>query len=207
MKKTYIKAYIGKACTDFYISDGKILIGEYNSIMNYIHNKNYKDYYIEYISKNSIQDLIDYSSIDARIEPGAIIRDSAVIEKDAVVLMGAVINKGAYIGKGTMIDMNAVVGGNAKIGEYCHIGAGSVIAGNIEPYCDKNVIIGNNVFIGANAVIVEGIHIGDYAVIGAGSIVLHDVNPYEVIAGNPGKVIKERDEDTLKKTAINLNLR
>ena len=32
-----------------------------------------------------------------------------------------------------MIDMGAVLGGRATVGKHCHIGAGTVLAGVIEP--------------------------------------------------------------------------
>lgn len=53
--------------------------------------------------------MLDLLEVDARIEPGAIIRDKVTIGKNAVIMMGAVINIGAEIGDGTMVDMNAVV--------------------------------------------------------------------------------------------------
>ncbi len=214
MKKTLVKVYVHahhfKKSDDIFIlgdSDYRVLIGEERCINTYIEENGCSVRYKEYMFKNSICDLADYNDFDARIEPGAIIRQSADIKKDAIIMMGAVINKGASIGAGTMIDMNCVIGGNVKIGDYCHIGAGSVLAGNIEPYSDKCVEIEDGVFVGANAVIVEGVHVGKNAVIGAGSIVLHDVLENTAVAGNPAKVIKERDDDLSKKIAINMNLR
>ena len=67
--------------------------------------------------------------INARIEPGAVIRDQVEIGDNAVIMMGAIINIGAIIGEGTMIDMGAVLGGRATVGKHCHIGAGAVLAG------------------------------------------------------------------------------
>ena len=65
---------------------------------------------------------------DARIEPGAIIRDRVSIGKNAVIMMGAVINIGAEIGEGTMVDMNAVIGARGQLGKRVHLGAGAVVA-------------------------------------------------------------------------------
>ncbi len=48
-------------------------------------------------------------------------------------MMNATINIGAVIGEGSMIDMNAVLGGRATVGKNCHVGAGAVLAGVIEP--------------------------------------------------------------------------
>ena len=92
--------------------------------------------------------LIDLGSINARIEPGAYIRDRAEIGDRAVIMMGAVINIGAVIGEGTMIDMNAVVGGRAIVGKNCHIGAGAVLAGVIEPASATPVMIGDGTLVG-----------------------------------------------------------
>ena len=50
-----------------------------------------------------------------------------------------------------MIDMGAVLGGRATVGKNCHIGAGTVLAGVVEPASATPVIIEDNVMIGANA--------------------------------------------------------
>ena len=60
--------------------------------------------------------LLDMKGINARIEPGAIIREQVEIGDNAVIMMGAVINIGAVIGAGTMIDMGAILGGRALVG-------------------------------------------------------------------------------------------
>jgi len=51
------------------------------------------------------------------------------------------------------------------------------------------VKIGKYVFIGAGSKILPGVTIGDGALISAGSIVNHDVGDFEIVAGNPAKVI------------------
>ena len=120
-------------------------------------------------------------NINARIEPGAIIREQVTIGDSAVIMMGAVINIGAVIGPGTMIDMGAILGGRATVGKNCHIGAGAVLAGVIEPASATPVIVEDGVLVGANAVVIEGgldagidvFHVqeGDGAV---AAVVLHD---------------------------------
>ena len=60
--------------------------------------------------RNSAIPLKDLTNTNARIEPGAFIREQAIIE-DGAVVMGATINIGAVVGEGTMIDMNATLGG------------------------------------------------------------------------------------------------
>lgn len=57
-----------------------------------------------------------------------------------------------------------------------------------------DTVVGNDVWIGREATILPGVHIGDGAVIGAGSVVTKDVRPYEIVAGNPARVVRERFE-------------
>lgn len=81
------------------------------------------DYVVENDCRNSAVPLLDLKGVNARIEPGAIIRDKVEIGDGAVIMMGAILNIGAVVGKGTMIDMGTVLGGRATVGDRCHIGA------------------------------------------------------------------------------------
>lgn len=51
------------------------------------------------------------------------------------------------------------------------------------------VRIGKYVGVGAGTIILPGVTIGDGAAITAGTLVNRDVGPFEVVSGNPGKVI------------------
>ncbi|RPI74425.1 MAG: 2,3,4,5-tetrahydropyridine-2,6-dicarboxylate N-acetyltransferase [Ignavibacteriales bacterium] len=159
-------------------------------------------YRIENDRRNSAIPLADLLKYNARIEPGAIIREFVEIGDHCIIMMGAVLNIGAVIGESTMIDMNVVVGGRAIVGKNCHIGAGAVLAGVIEPPSASPVIIEDNVLIGANAVVLEGVRVGKGAVIAAGSVVVKDIEPYTVVAGIPAKFLKKVDEKTKVKTQL-----
>ena len=212
-KKTPVKVYligelnnlnIPEECE--FIGDEKfgIFFGELESFRIFVdNNKNkIKNYKLENNRRNSAIPLSDLTKFNARIEPGAIIRDMVEIGDNCVIMMGAVINIGAVIGERTMIDMNTVIGGRAIIGKDCHIGAGSVIAGVIEPPHALPVIVGDNVVMGANAVVLEGVKIGNGCVIAAGSVVISDVPENSVVAGVPGKIIKTVDDKTKSKTQL-----
>lgn len=164
-------------------------------------------YRLEYDRRNSAIPLLDTTQLQARIEPGSFIRDGAIIGKGCVVMMGAVVNIGANIGEDTMLDMGCVIGARVHVGKRCHVGAGAVLAGVLEPPSKMPVMIGNDVLIGANAVVLEGVQIGDGAVIAAGAIVTQDVASNDVVAGNPSKVIKIKDEKTISKTEMLDDLR
>ena len=120
---------------------------------------------------------------------------------------GSIINIGSVIGEGSMIDMGAVLGGRATVGKNCHIGAGTVLAGVVEPASATPVIIEDDVMIGANAVVLEGVHVGKGAVVAAGAVCVEDVPAGAVVAGVPARVIKMRDEKTDSKTGLEEGLR
>ena len=117
-------------------------------------------------------------------------------------MMGAIINIGAVVGAGTMIDMGAVLGGRAIVGKNCHVGAGTVLAGVVEPASATPVVVEDDVMIGANAVVLEGVRVGKGAVVAAGAVCVEDVPAGAVVAGVPARVIKQRDEQTDSKTGL-----
>ncbi|WDU82169.1 2,3,4,5-tetrahydropyridine-2,6-dicarboxylate N-acetyltransferase [Caloramator sp. Dgby_cultured_2] len=186
-----------------------ILFGENDVVEKFLEeNKDkIKKYRIEWDRRNSAIPMMDIRHVNARIEPGAIIREGVTIGDHAVIMMGAVINIGAEIGENSMIDMNAVIGARGKIGKNVHVGAGAVIAGVLEPPSKDPVIIEDDVLIGANAVILEGVKVGKGSVVAAGSVVTHDVESGVVVAGVPAKVIKRVDDKTKEKTKLLDDLR
>jgi 2,3,4,5-tetrahydropyridine-2-carboxylate N-succinyltransferase/tetrahydrodipicolinate N-acetyltransferase len=216
-KKTPIKLYVignnlDKSLLNYeYYGNEKsgIVFCEYKDvekIKNSLGN-NLEKYRIEMDRLNSAIPLADYSKYNARIEPGVYIRDMVEIGDGCVIMMGAVLNIGAQVGKNTMIDMNVVLGGRAIVGENCHIGAGSVLAGVIEPPSAEPVVIEDDVMIGANVVVLEGVKVGKGSVVAAGSVVVKDVSENTLFAGIPAKEIKKIDMKTKAKTQMISSLR
>ncbi len=57
------------------------------------------------------------------------------------------------------------------------------------------VSIGDRVWIGYRAVILPGAAIGEGAVVGSCAVVSKDVPPFAIVAGNPARIIGERNRD------------
>ncbi len=214
-KKTPVKVFVkerspidyGKA--KVFGATDRIVFGDWKELGPILEaNKDrIEDIVIENDCRNSAIPMLDKKNINARIEPGAVIREQVEIGDRAVIMMGAIINIGSVIGEGSMIDMGAVLGGRATVGRNCHIGAGAVLAGVIEPASARPVTIGDGTLVGANAVVIEGVQIGRNCVVAAGAVVIEDVPDNMVVAGCPARIIKERDEKTNSKTALEAGLR
>lgn len=64
--------------------------------------------------------------------------------------------------------------------------------GKGHPSSKGNVVIGNDVWIANNVTIMSGVTIGDGAIIANNSHVVKDVEPYNIVGGNPAKLISYR---------------
>jgi acetyltransferase-like isoleucine patch superfamily enzyme len=119
-----------------------------------------------------------------------------VIIRTSAVTAGIIIGDNVGLSGCTITARNRI-----EIGSDVLIGSGVVVTDNdAHPIKPENrrfsnniksapVLIGDNVFIGARSLILKGVSIGDNSAIAAGSIVVKDVLPYEIVAGNPAKVI------------------
>lgn len=219
-KKTPVRVYVrhegelraepGEALRVFPTGAGTtILVGEWSRVREVLEREadRVRYHHLENDRRNSAVPLLDLKGVDARIEPGAVIRDGVEIGDQVIVMMGAVLNIGAVIGPETMIDMNAVVGARALVGRECHIGAGCVLAGVLEPPSAEPVVIEDEVLIGANAVVLEGCRVGRGSVVAAGAVVTEDIPEGSVAAGQPARVLKRVDEATRTKTGLLKELR
>jgi maltose O-acetyltransferase len=55
-------------------------------------------------------------------------------------------------------------------------------------------VIEDNVWIGANCILLTGTFIGMGSVIGAGSVVRSAIPPFSIAAGNPARVVANREK-------------
>lgn len=123
-----------------------------------------------------------------------------------------VIGDNVYIGRYSSIECDAIIGDDVLIsnfvkvvGRYDHcyhqVGAPIRRASQIRDLdyswkgLNSSVEIGRDVWIGAGAVILSGVSVGRGAIISAGAVVTKDIQPYEVVGGNPAKLISRRFND------------
>jgi sugar O-acyltransferase (sialic acid O-acetyltransferase NeuD family) len=93
------------------------------------------------------------------------------------------------IGDFVSINRHVSIGHHTTIGNYCSINPGVNIAGN--------VMIGEGTTIGIGTTIIDGVKIGNNTIIGAGSLVTKDIPNNVVAYGNPCKIIRENETQSI----------
>jgi 2,3,4,5-tetrahydropyridine-2,6-dicarboxylate N-succinyltransferase len=75
-------------------------------------------------------------------------------------------NIGSFIGRGTMVEN--LVGSCAQVGKNCHISAGAVIGGVLDPIEATPVILGDYVLMGEGSGVTQGTRLGDLVTLAPG---------------------------------------
>jgi acetyltransferase-like isoleucine patch superfamily enzyme len=115
------------------------------------------------------------------------------------------IQKGATIGKNCKISSHSFVCEGVHIEDNVFVGHGVMFTNDLFPRATNpdgsaqtdadwhlvETFVKKGASIGSNATIVCGITIGENALIGAGAVVTKDVPPNTVVAGNPGRILKQ----------------
>ena len=95
------------------------------------------------------------------------------------------------IGRFCSIGRNVVLGQPTGNHPIDWVSSSMSVSGAYEAGCDY-CSIGHDVWIAHNVVVMAGVKIGDGAVIGRNAVVTKDVEPYQIVVGNPGKVVRTR---------------
>jgi acetyltransferase-like isoleucine patch superfamily enzyme len=130
------------------------------------------------------------------------------------IAKGSRISSITTIGDFTRINGPIVIKGRGtvKIGRLCAIGDGVRIITQNHDMSEllinlnvqekilgkghvtaKSVCIADNVWIGDNVIILPGVKIAHGAVIAAGAVVTKNVSEFEIVGGNPAKLIRTRE--------------
>lgn len=54
-------------------------------------------------------------------------------------------------------------------------------------------------WLGSRVIVLPGVTIGKGSIIGAGTVLTKSVPPYSIVAGNPGKIVRNRKYNVAKK--------
>ena len=107
------------------------------------------------------------------------------------------------IGSGVYINSNllAMARGGITIENDVQIAANvQLLTNNHDPYdrqiltC-RPIVIKKGAWIGAGATILPGVTIGKHAIVGAASVVTRDVGDYEVVVGNPARLVRKLETE------------
>ncbi len=132
------------------------------------------------------------------VHPQAIVTGNVIIGKNVYIGPGAAIRGdwgGIIIGDGCNIQENCTIhmfpGVTVTLEQDAHIGHGAIIHG---------AHIGQNVLIGMNSVIMDEVIIEDECIIGALTFIKSGVTipRRSLVAGNPGKIIKQVSDEMIK---------
>ncbi len=130
---------------------------------------------------------------------------------DSTIEDFSTINNGVgdvFIGDRTRIGLGNVLIGPVKVGNDVMFAQNVVLSGLNHSYEDISIppsrqkvstdpiVIEDEVWIGANATITAGVTVGKHSVVAGGSVVVKDVPPYSVVAGNPGRILKQYNSKT-----------
>ncbi|HWE49992.1 MAG TPA: DapH/DapD/GlmU-related protein [Bryobacteraceae bacterium] len=127
---------------------------------------------------------------------------NANIGRNASIAFHAVsIGANSSIGPDSFIDSGTIIGDDVMMGRDVLIYTRNhAMAGTDVPMREQGygpvapVTIGDDVWIGARVIILPGVTIGSGSVLGAGAVVSKNVPPFAIVVGNPGVVIRYRDQ-------------
>ena len=134
-----------------------------------------------------------------------------VLGKASTIEDFSTVNNGVgdvIIGDRTRIGMSNVLIGPVTIGSDVMFAQNVVLSGLNHGYEDidlppsqqkvetKPIIIEDQVWIGANAVVTAGVTVGKHSIVAAGCVVVKDVPPYAIVGGNPGRLLKQYNQET-----------
>ena len=156
-----------------------------------------------------------------RIGDDVFIDDNCCLDAKGTDNHGITIGTGVFIGRNTIlsckngdieIDDRANIGFNCEIfsGGHVRLGKNTLVAAYTYlvggdhlhdrtdvPVLDQGRIaqgieVDDNVWLGAHVVIADGARVGRDAIIGAGAVVFGEIPPFQVAAGIPAKVLRDR---------------
>lgn len=115
------------------------------------------------------------------------------------------IGNECFIGRDVRLELheNITLGNNVVVNDGCLLLTGShdINCPNWS-HVKAPIVIEDYAWIAMNSILLPGVTIGRGAVVGAGAVVTKSVPPYKVVAGNPARIVKERQLKNLKHVTV-----
>lgn len=167
-----------------------IIVGTTDEIEYYVSKGYYIHNSLYFNAKDKENRVKRFQKLDIPLEANATgVHPTAIITPDVEIGYGVLINQyalaqiGCKIRNFVHVYAGSLVGHGSLVDDYSTVGAHSIVGGR--------TVLHEGVHVGLNASIREDITIGKYSIIGMGSVVVKNVGNYEIVAGNPAKVIKK----------------
>lgn len=135
---------------------------------------------------------------DAKIGSNCNLNCHVFVENDVEIGDNVTIKSGVQIWDGITLKDNVFIGPNATFTND------KTPRSKVYPENFPKTIIHKFATIGANATLLPGLTVGKYALVGAGSVVTKNVLPYQILVGNPAKLVGYITENGTK---VNLSMR
>jgi len=123
------------------------------------------------------------------------VRENAVIGENCVISKNVYVDFDVIIGNRVKVQNNVNIYHGVQIEDDVFLGPSMTFTNDMYPRSFNgdfevyNTLVKKGASIGANATIVCGVTIGEYAMVGAGSVVTKDIKDYNLVVGNPARVI------------------
>jgi acetyltransferase-like isoleucine patch superfamily enzyme len=150
--------------------------------------------------------------VDGLSRNGIEIGDNVMIGPYCVIRASSLtyLGEGVRIGKDSAMDAYSYIGagGGVSIGESVIMGQHvSFHAENhrydqtdvpikLQGITRKGIAVEDDCWVGSNAIFLDGAQVGRGCVIAAGAVVTGTIPPYSVVAGVPGRIIKNRNQES-----------
>lgn len=136
--------------------------------------------------RKSISEKLPHLNYLTSIHPSAVISEFSEIGKGTVIMANVTVNPDVKIGDHCILNTGCVIEHDCSLGDFVHISPNAALAGN--------VFVGEGTQIGIGAAVIQGIKIGKWVTVGAGAVIIKDIPDYAVVVGNPGKIIKIKEQ-------------
>ena len=115
------------------------------------------------------------------ISSNIILPNTLKMHSGNLILSGVEFQNNISLGSHIYVSNNSVICSGTNINDYVNISNSVSIQGGVK--------IDKGAYLGAKCSIIGYTHIGKWSIIGMGAVVINPVKDYEIVAGNPARVI------------------